>query len=616
MDQANKIIEVIPLVRLPRHQQFFDYSVPVELKLEPSIGDLVTVPWRRQIVDGVVVGIKKHSTLKIKLKNLQAIVFKNYMPITQLKLVKWVAEYYGVALSSALQLALPVLPNRRYQPNLNIYNGVVKKIKPSRPYIFAGGSAGEQTTVTASLIKKVLRRRQQVLVLVPTKFELRVWQQRLADYPVIIFSPSYKITEQRAVWEACRSGRPAVIIGLRSALFLPYVNLGGIIMTSADDASYKQWDQNPRYHGLAVARQLSQLTGTGLALISAAPSVELWQAANAGNLIWRNLAAPATKFTLIDMIKNRAGGDSGVISKLLWQAIKLKLDRGDKVFLYLNRRGTATAVLCPDCGFVPICLVCQRNLVWAENLKKLFCFHCNVGQDLIIPCVKCGGSKVDYKGIGLDRLNQEIIRLLPDYQPLIIEGDVTDAEVNLEHHNLIIGSQAAWSKLAWSDISLVALVAPDGEMTVPEFRSTEEVWQKIRRLLNYNVEVVVQTYRADNHIWKSFLKKDMTVYYKAELELREKYGYPPAVELARFTFQNQNQVEAKKQALKARQSLMAVLPAQSSLSPVYVDYYQSARGRYRYHILLKYQFGTKINQLWQVLPTAAIIDRQPLTVLS
>lgn len=614
MPDRRLVAEVVPVVRLPRQQTFFDYAVPEEIGTLAA-GDLVVVNFRGRSSLGVVVGSKKKSNLAGALKPVLNLLAAGYVRSEQLKLAKWLSEHYGVALSLAIKSCLPVLPNRRYQPGSLEPSPVIKKSNSARAFLFVAGHNQAEFKLVNSLISKVLARRQQVLFLLPTKNELTVWQKKLADWPSRSFLPDDKVAAQRAVWEACRLGRVSVIMGLRSALFLPYVNLGGIIMLGAEDENYKQWDQNPRYESIEVASQLSYYHGVSLALISSAPSLSMWWQAKVGRLSWRNLAGALGKFKVIDMADCRRAGETGIVSEFLLKEINQRLRQNQSVFLYLNRRGTATAVVCRDCGYVPLCPTCQRALVWQAGLNQLLCYHCNLQKPLPLPCPNCGGHNLDYKGLGLEKLVAEIKILWPEVKPLVIEGDNYKPPA-IKPASLIIGSQAAWSQLDLARVSLVAFVMPDGELAVPEFKASELVWQKARRVLSSGANLVVQTYRPEHHLWQSLLKADMDLFYQTEKTIRADYSYPPLVELVRFIVQNSNNSLAKKQAQDLHKKLQTVLPPGSTLSAVYADYYLKVRGQYRYYSLLKYQAGSNLGKLWKVLPAEVIVDRHPLTILS
>lgn len=614
MPDRHLVAEVVPLVRLPRQQKFFDYAVPAEIG-SVTAGDLVKVNFRGRASLGVVVGSKKKSNLAGPLKPVLSLLAAGYVSGQQLKLSQWLAEHYGVALSLAIKSCLPVLPNRRYQPGSLEPVRVIKKNKPARTFLFVAGYNQAEFKLVNSLISQVLARRQQLLFLLPTKSGLTDWQNKLANWPSQVWLPEDGVAKQRAVWEACRLGEAGVIMGLRSALFLPYVNLGGIIMLGAEDENYKQWDQNPRYESVEVAGQLSSYHGISLALVSSAPSLSMWSAAQAGRLSWRQLDGALGKFKVVDMKDCRRAGETGIVSEFLLKEIKQRLNQNQSVFLYLNRRGTATAVVCRDCGWVPVCPSCQRALVWQAAANQLSCYHCNLQKPLPLPCPICRGHNLDYKGLGLEKLVAEVKALWPEVKPLVMEGDNYKPPA-IKPGSLIIGSQAAWSQLDLERIALAAFVMPDGELAVPEFRATELVWQKARRVLSSGADLMVQTYRPRHHLWQSLLKADMDLFYQTEKKIRADYSYPPLVELVRFIVQNPNSSLAKKQAQDLHKKLSTVLPPGSTLSSVYADYYLKVRGQYRYYILLKYQAGSDFRELWEILPAEVIVDRHPLTILS
>lgn len=257
-------------------------------------------------------------------------------------------------------------------------------------------------------------------------------------------------------------------------------------------------------------------------------------------------------------------------------------------------------------------------MVWEARQNILTCFHCATRSAVPLPCPKCRGTEIRYLGTGLSKLEAEVSHRWPGSKPILLEGEVAPEQARAAASApIVIGSRAAWRYLNLADFTLIALVQPDSELSLPEFRAAEEVWQTARYFLASGArEVWAQTYRPEHHVWQSLVNSDLKRFYEAELKQREQYHYPPFGSLVRFTVQDMSEREALKQARALKTTLQPKLKSGVELSGPYPDYYKQVRGRYRFHLLLRYQRGFNPETLWSVLPNDVIIDRHPRTVLS
>ncbi len=617
MPHAKHIAEVVLLQRLPRTAQVFDYQLPAGEAYQ--VGDLVTVPFRNQACPGIIVNLKASTQVQVTLKQVAARLAAGFATPLQLALTRRVAQHYGVAWGTVLKSSLPFLPNRRF---------LAPTPSPSRsarghatnPTVIVFNQAAGRLKVVAALVQQVLARKQQVLILVPELFYAQVWYQALAGSGHLTnITSQTKTTEQRAAWLAIRTGQAQTIIGTRASLFLPFHNLGGIIVDYAENANYKQTDQNPRYDGLEVAGWLSELSGASLAYLSPAPSVMLWWQAQRGQLSWRVRGSqPTPKLELINLTTERPSGNLGVLSRALQEQVTRAVSQGGQVFLYLNRRGSATAVTCRDCGFTPRCATCQRTLVWNAKTNQLRCYHCGTTLPIPLPCPTCGGSNLRYVGSGLERLERELKDLWPHVATVTLEGEVAPSRVaQVSRAQLILGSRAAWRYLDFTKLALVAAVLPDTELSLPEYRAAEDVWTTMRWFLTGGARsVVAQTYRSEHYVWQTLHSKNLTSFYQAELTERECYGYPPLQELVRFTVQDTNEAATLTEARAVAKTIRAQLKPDSTLVGPYPDYYRQVRGQYRFHLLLRYGPTFNPETLWPALPDGILIDRHPWSILS
>ncbi|MBI5465914.1 MAG: primosomal protein N' [Candidatus Kerfeldbacteria bacterium] len=618
----SRLVEVALLRRLPRGVHFFDYLVPGILADELAVGDLVQVPFRGRMVNGAVVRLKQRTRVPVsQLKVLSAQLAKKFITTRQLSLARQVADHYGVAFGSALGLAVPFLPNRRFAPAAYAeIAGLSQGARQRSSLAVLVEQADKRLSLVKALATHVTARRQQLLLLVPEISDMAYWCEHLAKvFTITTYSAEAKLTDKRRAWENIRDGRVQLIIGTRAALFLPFCSLGGIVVDGAACDNYKQSDQNPRYDALEVAKWLAKLWSGSLALISAAPLVVTWHDYQQGNLSWQKLGPrPPASVAVINLSGAQNTGSKQILAPELQELLQKTIDSGQRAFLYLNRRGTATSVICRDCGYVVNCPKCARPMAWEARHNKLTCYNCGTMSRLPLPCPACRGLNIKYLGTGLSKLEDEIAHTWPRLNLLVLEGAVSPARASLaKSAQLVIGSRAAWRYLDFSTFGLLAMVLPDAELAVPEWQQAEQVWQTARHFVTCGArQVVVQTYRPDHYIWRSLMARSPKIFYAAELEQRKMFNYPPFASLVRFTVQSPLEDEALRQARSVYNIIAPKLKAQAKLVGPYPDYYKQVRGRYRFHLLLRYGRGFNPEALWRVLPDDVIIDRHPRTVLS
>lgn len=618
MTENVKIAEVVLLQRLPRLARVFDYTLPYAIKAE--VGDLVHVSFRKKITKGIIVKIKHHTEIKGGLLSIDSLLVKHFVNNAQIKLSKRAAEHYGVSWSSTMLLCSPILPNRRFAP-LPIDNFPTDKTikKQNRPLTIVFEKNTEREQIIKSLAQKVINRQQQLLILVPELNYLEPWFKILTkNYKVATFSSESTLKMQRQTWEEARNGQAQIIIGTRAALWLNFYNLGGLVIDYAENENYKQYDQNPRYSSLEIAKWLAKLTNGSLALLTPAPGLTEWWQTQQKHSVWKKLNTLPHKIKLIDLAAERQGGNHSIISYELHELIETSLSGHKQIYLYLNRRGFATIVTCRDCGYTANCPTCERALVWNEKQNQLNCYNCNIKQPIPLPCPKCSGVNLRYLGNGLEKLEDEIKKTWPKIKSITLEGEVDKETQNkIAAAQIILGSRAAWRYLVFFKIDLVGVILPDAELSLPEFRAAESIWQTMRFFITNGVrQLIIQTYRPEHYVWQSLIKNDLNLFYQNELKERAKYQYPPFGNLVRFTTQAVTEKEALTQARQLRDKIINQITKDAALTGPYRDYYKQVRGRFRFHLLLRYQREFNPEQLWPILPDDILIDRHPYNVLS
>lgn len=607
------IAEVAILRRLPRHHHFFDYIVPHESP-RVGIGSLIEAPFRGQLQPGIVINLKKASATP-RLKSINRVINEHFIGLGQLSLAVKISEHYGVALGQSLGLFTPVRPNRRFKPLFTEF----KKIpghKQNNNWLFIYHQATSRLPQLKKLATQVTGRGEQILILAPDLNNLLLLKKYLGQgYE---WHSNLTTLEQQKTWLAVHDGSASIIIATRSGLFLPFANLGGILVDNSDSENYKQSDQNPRYDAIEVVSWLKDIWQCSLALFSAAPRLE--DLSSAKRLPWKNvsLGKPQPNRIIIIDLKNKPLDDKIITPELL-SGITGALAVNRKVFLYYNRRGSNTAVLCRDCGYMVRCPDCRKVLVWHEQHKILLCHTCGTKHTLPIPCPQCHGSNLHYLGTGVSELEKKLQKIFTDKRIIKVDSDdkINLSSPTVSQCHIALGTSRALPLLEMHNFGLVAVLSLESELIMPDFRSVEFAWMRLRRLLaSSSGRLYIQTYHPDLE-WLNFLSTEPAIFFNFMLKERNQFNWPPQVELLRLTIKQSTEYNALKMAQKLSDTLKKqVINKSVSIVGPYPDYHIKEGGRFVYHLLLKYPKTFKVESLWEVLPADVIIDRHPRFVLS
>ncbi len=614
MAQSSPVVQVVPLVRLPRRLMVFDYQAE-DLNLE--IGDLVTVEFRKVKTTAVVVGLgaSLDRPSRIKLKKVQSCLTKGYFLPWQIELAVWLRDSYGLTWSAALKLFVNFEPNRNFKIRSLLNLNHNRRMPVFYPTVLAYLNRNKLEQAVINLLNRSDLKKGQILFLVPSQKLLDYWFKRLAgQFSVIDFSSVSSLQSGRSLWLKLRQGDKLIVIGTRQSLFLPFSTLAGIVVDESSSEYYKQSDQYPRYDPVELAKEIARLNSVPCLSLSAAPRLEDWQAYKKGSLKFNVLKGQSARFSLVDMHSDRRAGHKGLLAEASLLKIKNNLNQGRSVFVYLNRLGETTAIICQDCGYTPLCDKCLRPLVSRINNNDFYCFHCNWQIQGFLACPKCSGHNFLKRGSGLDGLYDWLVKLQPNW-PLY-------KEVLPKKHQtpfVLVGGQASWHNNQGNDFALAILVNPDGEKSLPEFRAAERLWRRIKYFLSVvTEETAVQTYLPEDVFWQYFIRPagDFSYFYNKELKDRFNYQYPPATKLLRLTCLSNKESESLAKSRTLQVKLKSLLPPSIKLIGPYPDYYVQLRGKYRWHLLIKTDQEFDFKFIWPKLPDDVIIDMEPDNILS
>ncbi len=373
------------------------------------------------------------------------------------------------------------------------------------------------------------------------------------------------------------------------------------------DSSYKQSENPPLYNGRDAAIIRGKIENAVIVLGSATPSLESYFNALSGKYKLIELKkriddARLPIITIIDLKKEKEENRLiGSFSQTMLDKIKTTIERGEKVIILQNRRGFATYVMCPDCGYTEQCKNCAVTLTYHLAKKEYVCHYCNYTKKEVESCPVCGSLEIRYKGIGTQRVEDELEQILQGTRIARMDLDTTQKKYSFSKilnefgegkYNILLGTQMVAKGLDFPDVTFVGVVSAESTMLIPDFRSSEKTFQLLSQVAGragrsqLQGEVAIQTYRSDSHILKFVQQNDYQGFYSHEIREREQAKYPPYYKLALIEFKSPNINQVKRSAsefnkfLKYDKKIISVLGP----SPAYIS---KLLGRYRWHIIIK-----------------------------
>jgi primosomal protein N' (replication factor Y) len=449
--------------------------------------------------------------------------------------------------------------------------------RPLRPVLVLGDPVGRGVRLAGAVAASV-RAGERVLVVVPEIAEAGTVAARLADgtgASVAVLHSGLSARERRAAWTRARSGRVDIIVGTRSALFAPLTRLGLIVLDDEPNAAYKS-DAAPRYHARDVACRRARLEGTRLMFGAAAPSVEMYAAAAAGDLSVIRVPArrPRPAVSVVDMRAEEQRGHIGYLSRALVQGISRHLRARGGVVLLVARRGYARVLLCRECGAAVRCPSCGVAMAYERDGGAVRCGVCGRAGPAPDVCPRCGGVGLRGVGAGTRRIEEVVRRLFPALRMARLDAETPRADhVSREFAagrlRLLVGTAMVLHALSEPvHPTLVGVVDADGPLYVPDFRAAEHTLQRLRAAVQLAAEpapgtpgaatgerapagggqapeVIVQTRVPDHPVLRAIRTGNDVLFYGAELAARRDLGYPPYARLVRVVVEHSTQDGAR-----------------------------------------------------------------------
>ena len=415
-----------------------------------------------------------------------------------------------------------------------------------------GVTSSGKTEIYIHLIQQALDKHQQVLYLLPEiALTVQMMQrlQRVFGNRLGIYHSKYSDAERVEIWQKQLSGHPYdVILGARSAVLLPFQNLGLIIIDEEHVTSYKQQDPAPRYHARSAAIMLAQMYGAKTLLGTATPSLETYHNAKSGKygLVeltqrYKGIELPEIQVVDIKDLQHRKMMN-GPFSPLLLSKVREALERGEQAILFQNRRGYAPMIECKQCGWVPHCQHCDVSLTLHRNMNQLTCHYCGYTYQVPTECPACGCRELQTKGYGTEKIEDQVRDIFPEARIARMDLDTTRTRNAYERiisdfssgrTNLLIGTQMISKGLDFDKVSVVGILNADNLLNYPDFRAFEHAYMMMAQVSGRAGRkgkqglVILQTKSPNIPLIQQVVQNDYAGFYRTLIAERQQFNYPP-----------------------------------------------------------------------------------------
>ncbi len=612
----------------------FDQIFTYEFKDKTlKIGQIVIVPFGKTMEVGMIIEVNVTKP-NYKIKKINTVLIGICFNEIKLKFLKWVSEYTLAPVGSVLKLFTINKDIVSYKRDAKIFNHPVYKptklnkeqdqakkniIKiqqiSNKPIVLEGVTGSGKTEVYFELIEIAINEFQQILIMVPEISLTPQLESRFKErFGLDIDVWHSKITPKRRkeIWHKCYKGETCVIIGARSSLFLPFSNLGLIIIDEEHDSSYKQED-NIRYQARDLAVVKSNFEKNKLILASATPSLETINNVNNNKyhhvfLSKQYSGLPLPKISLVDLSKNKLDKNQW-ISSLLRSEIENCLNNEEQALIFLNRRGYSPLSLCVDCGFRYQCNQCSSWLVMHQQKKRLLCHQCGNIQEISYDCPKCLAKKsIKFIGPGVERVAEELKSFFPDKKISIMSSDLINSPKRIKDFvlkfsnkeiDIIVATQIMAKGYDFANLSLVGVIDADAGLFGGDMRAIEKTYNMLQQVSGragrsqQAGKVIIQTYYPEQPIIQSIQQRDRSSFINQALEERKQFNIPPfgyitSIIISGSSKTNVEKISQKLVYLRKYSEEISVLgPVEAPINLL--------KGQFRYRVLLKGKSRKKLN---------------------
>ena len=600
---SDQFADIIIPVALPG---FFTYSIPEAIRPSLCRGSLVNVPFgQSREATGLVVKIHTTPPQGVTVRDIASLI-PGEVSLNErfTEFLLWIADYYMAYPGEVMKAAVPpadelpghlkkrrprkseeeeslepVPPSSLNSVQQAAHQGIKQLFEERGTVLLHGVTSSGKTEIYIHLMKEQMELGKQVLYMLPEIALTTQIIERLRRHfgPAIgVFHSRLTPAARREVWKNVSDGTLRAVLGVRSSLFLPFSDLGLIIVDEEHDSSYKQYDPAPRYHARDAAMMLSRIHGGKTLLGSATPSLESYHNAVTGRYGLVELMTRFGDVMMPEMIiadtrfqAKKKGPEAHFTPKLL-QAVGEALSREEQVILFQNRRGFSPFLMCTDCGHVPACTNCSVSYTYHKSINRLVCHYC--GKSVKVPqeCPECGSAGMSTKGFGTEKIEEEIRLLFPSARVARMDQDtVRNRSAASEilgsfaagETDILIGTQMISKGLDFERLTVVGILDADTMMHFPDFRAHERSFQLMEQVSGRagrrtrRGRVIIQTADPASIILRQVLKHDFRSMCSAQLEERSLFGYPPFTRIIRIALKHRDLEELNRSAARLAENL-------------------------------------------------------------
>ncbi len=484
-----------------------------------------------------------------------------------------------------------------------------------QPYLLYGVTGSGKTEVYLSLTRHAIEQGQSVLVMVPEIALTSQIARRFVNYfgaeNIALWHSNLSDGERADTWRKLQAGDLKILIGARSAVWVPMKNLGMILIDEEHDGSFKQDSPAPRYNAKTLARELARRTGARLVLGSATPEISTFYEAQAcGRILHlperfggRNLAT----VRIADMKQEKAEGNTSYLSRPLQEELKANLEAGEQSIILLNRRGFYTTIQCVTCDYVFLCPNCDVAVTYHRARNHVCCHYCGYENESPRYCPVCASMELSHSGVGTQRIEDEVTKKFPEARVLRLDSDVMQRKhayreifeaFSHGEADILIGTQMVAKGLDIANVTLVGVITADSAFALPDYKSAERGFQLLTQVAGRagrgekHGRVVIQAVQTQHWVLQYAREQDYPGFYRQEIQNREMTHFPPYSQLFRFVVSCENERKGEqfcaasavhlREWLKERELATGMIflgPAPCVLPRI--------QGRYRFHHLVK-----------------------------
>lgn len=632
-------IEVAPVRLVRKDAQWFTYASQSQLES----GTVVRIPIGKTSSLGIVLATVAKPTFSCK--PIDDVIDETPLPPQLIQTARWVSEYYQTHLSHSLALLLPSgiekkrrpRPLKTAAPSIRLHeshtptpaqSAAITDIldKKSQTKLLFGVTGSGKTLVYIESAKKLFSQGLSSIILVP---EIALTSQIVDEFKnvfgddVLLAHSRQTEAERHAIWkQSLDASSPKVIIGPRSALFLPLRRLGLIILDEFHEPSYKQ-EQQPRYSALRVATMLARFHDGVTVFGSATPPIaEYYTARQAGAPI---ISLPSTardtvksRTTLIDMTKRQNFTKHRFLSNALIAEIDVALGQSKQALIFHNRRGTASTTLCDNCGWSAVDPDTDLPLTLHADKYLLISHITGHTQPVPTSCPRCHGADIIHKGIGTKLLESELQKLYPNKNIVRFDGDGTKENTVEQRYrelyngeiDIIIGTQVLAKGIDLPHLHTVGVIQADAGLSLPDYMASERTFQLLAQVVgrvgrnHHESSVIVQSYQPQHIAVTAGIAQDYQTLYQETIMDRQRSNFPPFCYLARFMCTYKTEAAAVKNSRALLKTLRSHASSDITFFGPAPAFYEKQHGTYRWHIIAKSPSRSSLGAIVKYLPSS------------